>query len=89
MPQYRLEQIRAPIALFVGEADELPDSEWIVGCCKARASSDTFVRRIAEYEHLDLLWADNGDVVNADVIRLLNEANDVAVVAPATVAVAS
>lgn len=71
-PEYPLGQIRAPLALFYGGADALPDMDWLLAALRPTLCC---VKCIPHYEHLDFVWADDAaTLVYGDVVRLLREA---------------
>ena len=66
---YPLRQIDTPMAIFYGSKDTLPDMEWLL----TELPSDKVVEKteIANYEHLDFLWAKDVRKVYARARELL------------------
>jgi len=53
IPEYCPSQIKCPVALFYGGADNLPDMDWLL----KQVPAGTFVHCEDTYEHLDFLFA--------------------------------
>lgn len=71
VPRYALEAITTKIALFLGGRDTLVDNEYTK---KHLGSSVVHVTEVAEYEHLDFLWAHDVDTrIYPKIIQLINE----------------
>lgn len=73
LPQsFPIAQIKCPLAVFYGGADQLTDIPWLLR--ELPVGSKTFC--VDNYEHLDPLWAvDAKDKVFPLIISLLNSAN--------------
>lgn len=57
LPAYHPSQIKCPMALFCGDRDTVPDTEWLL----KQVPAPTIVHREPKYEHLDFLWAHDGE----------------------------
>jgi hypothetical protein len=56
LPVYHPSQIKCPMALFCGDRDTVPDTEWLL----SQVPKATIIYKEPTYEHLDFLWAYNG-----------------------------
>lgn len=71
-PRFPTKQIQTPIAIFYGGSDSLVNFEVL----SADLPELAYVKYIAEWEHLDFLWAEGVELhVWPDVIRLVNSFN--------------
>eukprot|EP01102_Stenamoeba_stenopodia_P007871 TRINITY_DN2222_c0_g1_i3.p1 TRINITY_DN2222_c0_g1~~TRINITY_DN2222_c0_g1_i3.p1 ORF type:complete len:316 (-),score=87.49 TRINITY_DN2222_c0_g1_i3:110-1057(-) len=71
--EFPISRIKAPIAIFYGGRDELPDFDWLL----KQMPEDAIIHKIDKYEHMDLIWADDAPtLVFPRVIELLNEKNN-------------
>jgi lysosomal acid lipase/cholesteryl ester hydrolase len=71
-PRFPTKQIKTPIAIFYGGADSLVNFEVL----SADLPDLAYVKYIAEWEHLDFLWAEGVELhVWPDVIKLVNSFN--------------
>jgi lysosomal acid lipase/cholesteryl ester hydrolase len=69
-PAFPLNQIKTPIAIFIGLKDTLPDLKYTLENCK----KPLLVKTVEDYEHLDFIWAsDLDEVVIPDVLDLLKK----------------
>jgi len=70
LPCYHPSQIKCPMALFCGDRDTVPDTEWLL----RQVPPHTFVHREESYEHLDFLWARNApDRIYPKVVDLIEK----------------
>jgi lysosomal acid lipase/cholesteryl ester hydrolase len=70
LPAYHPSQIKCPMALFCGDRDTVPDTEWLL----KEVPAPTYVHREPTYEHLDFLWAHNApERVYSKVIELIEK----------------
>jgi lysosomal acid lipase/cholesteryl ester hydrolase len=70
---YPIEQIKCPIAIFYGGVDYLTDVKWLISVLPR----GSIVRRIEDYEHLDMMWATSATTkVFPDVMQLAREASE-------------
>jgi lysosomal acid lipase/cholesteryl ester hydrolase len=77
-PRFPTKQIKTPIAIFYGGSDSLVNFEVL----SADLPDLAYVKYIAEWEHLDFLWAEGVELhVWPDVIRLVSSFNPSRVVA--------
>jgi len=52
--EFPISRIKAPMAVFYGGRDELPDFEWLL----KQMPENAIIHKIDKYEHMDLIWAD-------------------------------
>lgn len=71
-PRFPTKQIKTPIAIFYGGSDSLVNFEVL----SADLPELAYVKYIAEWEHLDFLWAEGVELhVWPDVLRLVSSFN--------------
>jgi len=75
LPCYHPSQIKCPMALFCGDRDTVPDTEWLL----KQVPSQTLVHREQQYEHLDFLWAHNApERIYSKVVNLIEKHHGIA-----------
>jgi lysosomal acid lipase/cholesteryl ester hydrolase len=74
LPQYRLSQVRTPVACFCGGRDTLPQSEKLIASLPK--DKVVFVHTEEKYEHLDFMWAKNvATNIYPKILTLLHKYN--------------
>jgi len=74
--EYNLEKIKCPIAVFTGGNDFLVDGTRLAKSLYANGANVVYTAEIPNYEHMDLVWAENvNDVVWKQVVELARSHN--------------
>lgn len=75
-PEYNLEKLKCPIAVFSGASDYLVDGNRLAKSLYANGANVVYTAEIPNYEHMDLVWGENvNDIVWKHVVELARSHN--------------